>query len=97
MSDTALIASVTATGPKPVSATNPVPVTSTSTPFIDKIDANANGTTYYGTAAAGSATSAAVWQIQSSSVSGVVTTFLWADGNVNFDNIWDNRTSLSYS
>lgn len=74
------------------------PVTDQSINLIDKIDVNANGITYYGSAVAGSATSAALWQIQSSSVSGVVTTFLWADGNVNFDNIWDNRaTTQAYS
>lgn len=65
--------------------------------FVDKVDVNVNGTTYYGSALSGSATSAALWQIQASSVSGNVTTFTWADGDDNFDNIWDNRTSLSYS
>jgi hypothetical protein len=65
--------------------------------YIDKIDVNASGVTYFGVAVAGSATSAAVWQIQAKSVSGVVTTFTWADGNMNHDNIWDNRASLSYS
>ena len=75
----------------------PSAVVSVSAPTIDKIDVNSNGTTYYGTGLAGSVTSTAVWQIQSSSVAGVVTTFLWADGNTNFDNVWDNRTSLTYA
>ena len=65
--------------------------------YIDKIDVNVSGVTYYGTALTGTATSAAGWQIQSSSVSGVITTFLWADGDSNHDNVWDNRASLSYS
>ena len=52
--------------------------------------------TYIGNAAIGSATSAAVWQIKRlDETSGLIK--LWADGNANFDNIWDNRASLSYS
>lgn len=69
----------------------------TAQPNIDLIDAAATGYTYYGTAPAGTATSAAAWQIQRQGVSGTLTSFLWADGNVNFDNIWDNRVALSYS
>lgn len=64
---------------------------------IDLIDVTASGYTYYGAAPAGTATSAAGWQIQRSGVSGTVTSYLWADGNVNFDNVWDNRAALSYS
>lgn len=53
---------------------------------------------YLGKASAGSATSAAVWQIQKLDfgVDGDVTV-TWADGNARFDNVWDNRASLSYS
>jgi len=52
--------------------------------------------TYIGNAVIGSATSGALWQIKRlDSTSGLIK--LWADGNDNFDNIWDNRASLSYS
>lgn len=52
--------------------------------------------TYIGNAAIGSATSGAVWQIKRlDATSGLIK--LWADGNDNYDNIWDNRASLSYS
>jgi hypothetical protein len=52
--------------------------------------------TYVGKAAIGSATSSAVWQIKKiDESSGTVIT--WADGNSSFDNIWDNRASLTYS
>lgn len=51
--------------------------------------------TYIGNAPIGSATSAAVWQIKRLETPGL--TKLWADGNDNFDNVWDNRASLSYS
>lgn len=52
---------------------------------------------YIGKAAVGSATSGAVWQMKKiDKTSGVVVTF--ADGNSNYDNIWDNRaTTVVYS
>lgn len=52
--------------------------------------------TYIGNAAIGAATSSAVWQIKRlDTTSGL--TKKWADGNENFDNIFDNYASLSYS
>lgn len=62
-----------------------------------QIDAATAGTVYIGKAAIGTATSAAQWQVQKILTSGGVTTITWADGNQKFDNIWDNRASLSYS
>lgn len=51
---------------------------------------------YVGRAPAGSVESDPVWQIQRlDTSSGVVLTF--ADGNSNYDNIWDDRASLAYS
>lgn len=57
---------------------------------------------YKGEANPGSATSAAAWRIQLITITtdgggndDIAVT--WADGNANFDNIWDNRASLSYS
>jgi len=69
-------------------------VSPTRKSLIDEVDAN---TTYIGFAPFGTATSAASWQIFKISVSGTVTTTTYADGNDNFDNIWDNRASLTYS
>jgi hypothetical protein len=52
--------------------------------------------TYVGKAAIGSASNSPVWQIMKmDETTGLVTT--WADGNSNFDNNWDNHTSLTYS
>lgn len=53
---------------------------------------------YLGKAVVGSVTSGAVWQIRKFTFGsdGDVTTE-WADGDSDFDNIWDNRASLSYS
>lgn len=63
-----------------------------------RLDDNGFGLTYVGEAAPGAATSAASWRIkridETSSPDVIV---LWADGNSNLDNIWDNRASLSYS
>lgn len=53
-------------------------------------------TFYLGKATPGTATSSASWSIMRIDESaGTVTT--WADGNADFDNVWDNRQSLSYS
>lgn len=51
--------------------------------------------TYIGEATAGTATSAASWRIKR--LTNADNTIIWADGNTNFDNIYDNRASLSYS
>lgn len=53
------------------------------------------GVTYTCEAVPGSASSAAVWRISKTTSSTGVTQ--WADGNGNFDNIADNRASLTYS
>lgn len=62
--------------------------------LIDQANAT---TTYFGTALSGEATSAATWRIQRMSVSGTVTTFSWANGNDQYDNVWDDRASLTYA
>ncbi len=57
-------------------------------------------TIFRGEAATGSITSAAVWRIRKSVVESGVdddTTVTWADGNALFDNIWDDRLTLSFS
>lgn len=53
---------------------------------------------YLGKAPVGTATSAAAWQVQKLvfGVDGDVEV-TWADGNAAFDNVWDDRASLSYS
>lgn len=61
-------------------------------------DFNATQTqVYIGEAQAGEATSAASWRVKNINFNseGDATT-TWADGDTNFDNIWDNRASLTY-
>jgi hypothetical protein len=53
---------------------------------------------YEGWAAPGSATSDAIWAIRKHTYSGThVVLSEWADGDSKFDNVWDDRTTLSYS
>lgn len=53
---------------------------------------------YIGKATAGSAKSTAVWQIKKLTWDGNnLTDIQWANGNTNYDNVWNNRASLSYS
>lgn len=53
------------------------------------------GVIYVGKADIGSSTASSVWQVKK--IYEDSTPSQWADANSNFDNIWDNRTSLTYS
>lgn len=60
------------------------------------LDNSATPVLYVGQALPGTATSAASWSIKKiDTTSGIV--IKWADGDTLYDNIWDNRASLSYS
>ncbi len=61
-----------------------------------RIDESNPNEIYNGYAAAGAAASAPVWAIQKVSRRGNVTLYSWADGNENFDNVWDDRLTLNY-
>ena len=77
-----------------------IPVTiasnQTSTPYALQLDnTSTTNMTYIGKAAVGSLTSSAVWQIQKlDQTSGLIIT--WA-GAAAFNQIWNNRTSLTYA
>ena len=62
--------------------------------LIDEVDA---ATTYQCQAEPGTLTSAAKWRIRKILKVGTVTTITWADGNTEFDNIADDRLTLTYS
>lgn len=53
-------------------------------------------TIYIGYAEIGAATSSAVWKVKRIVTTGGAT-ITWADGDDNYDNIWDDRTTLTYS
>jgi hypothetical protein len=67
------------------------------TQLTKEVDFVGTTTIYIGEAQPGTATSAASWRISRTVFTGDDSTKLFADGNSNFDNIWDNRASLSYS
>jgi hypothetical protein len=67
-----------------------------STLAIQTDETTTAGTTYVGKAAIGSATSAAAWQIFKIVDTGGNLAITWADSDALFDNIWDNRASLTY-
>lgn len=52
---------------------------------------------YKGFASPAANTGEAVWAIQRISNTGDVCAYQWADGNKNFDNIWNKRTDLLYA
>lgn len=65
--------------------------------YLTKFDEASATITYVGQTEIGTATSAAAWSIKRLSVNGNVTSIEWADGTSSFNQIWDNRASLSYS
>ena len=62
-----------------------------------RMDEASSTITYVGEASIGTSSASAAWRIKRITTSGTQTIIEWADGNNNFDNIWDNRASLSYS
>lgn len=61
-----------------------------------KIDLANNPVFYFGEAPFGASTASATWKISRLTISGNIVTIEWADSNCEFDNIWDNRVSLTY-
>lgn len=68
-----------------------------SSSYATRFDDAGSLISYIGKAAIASATSSAVWQIQKMDETGGDVVITWADGDDSFNNIWDNRASLSYS
>ena len=77
-----------------VGAQGELSVYSASAPLSLRMDDTSTaGALYVGKAAIGTATSAAKWQIQKVTDTGIT----WAAGTSAFTNVWDNRAGLSYS
>ena len=67
---------------------------------ISRMDYDASGNLiYYGTAHGTALTSEAKWKIQKLTydASGNLLSRLWSGGGEAFDQVWNNRASLSYS
>ena len=62
-----------------------------------RIDESKPNVVYYGYAAIGSAIDAPVWAIQRVTRANDIIVYEWADGNENYDNVWENRYMLDYS
>lgn len=58
---------------------------------------SAAGTTYTGYALPGSLSANPVWRIKRTVVAGAITTITYASGNSNFDKVWDDRATYTYS
>ena len=68
----------------------------TTSPALAVRTITAGTITYVGQAPVGTATSAALWQIQRiDTATGTVVT--WADGNDRYDNVWDDYATITYS
>lgn len=65
--------------------------------YAKEVDFVGESPVYIGEAVPGSLTSAAVWRIKEITFVGDDSTTLFADGDAIFDNVWDDRLSLSYS
>lgn len=76
---------------------SPVSISDDSTFYKPIIDESTAGTTYIGLAAPGASQASAVWRIRKLVESSGVMTATDADGDSNFDNVWNDRASLSYS
>jgi hypothetical protein len=61
-----------------------------------RIDESNPSEIYNGYATAGALTGDPVWAIERVSRRGDVISYTWADGNENFDNVWDDRLTLNY-
>lgn len=61
-----------------------------------KFDGSNASINYIGEASMGTDTSSASWRISRLTYINNDFTLDWADGNAEFDNIWDNRTILTY-
>ena len=64
--------------------------------YVDSDDTTAD-VTYIGYAYPGSGTDEAVWKIKKVDDTTAVTKVTWADGDTEYNNVWDDIASLSYS
>lgn len=74
---------------------NAIQEVSTTSLLSTRIDEGATYM-YLGYAAPGSLESAGVWRVSRFTLANV-SGMQWADGDINFDNVWNDRTSLIYS
>lgn len=81
-------------GPQVISSSFPIRETPVYAVRYDEISSS---TAYRGEATAGATDSSALWRIQKIVIVNDDVTITWAGGDVNFDKVWDNRLSYTYS
>jgi hypothetical protein len=75
----------------------PAIVTINAEPEALRIDDNGAGLVYTGYADLGTADTDPLWRIKRIQTTGDNTVITYADGDRNFDNVWDDRDSLTYA
>lgn len=60
------------------------------------VDGVSSSEVYVGEASSKSSTADPVWSIFKVVVSGTLVSIKFADGNADYDNVWDDRASLTY-
>lgn len=71
-------------------------VTTLDTTYAIRVDQATSTEMYVGEAPIGSSEVASVWRIKKLLSTDSTISLSWADGNQAFDNVWGNRTSLTY-
>jgi hypothetical protein len=77
-----------------INSSNSIPITKPE--LRQEVDCTDGSVIYMVYAKLGSETDEDVWKIKRVTISGALITTEWADSNTNFDNIWDNRGTLTY-
>lgn len=75
----------------------PVGLSEDSMAYARQTDFVGEDVIYKGEAEAGSLKSLPLWRIRKITIVNDDISETWADGNTNFDNVWDNRLTLSYT
>lgn len=74
-----------------------ITATSQSPRRVTLVDEVSGNLTYIGIAKLGTADATPGWQILRIQKTGALTSLQYADGNARFDNVWDDRASLTYT
>jgi hypothetical protein len=76
---------------------NPIPVSGVTLKLKLILEEISSSLSYLGEAVPGTLDSDALWRISKIETISGVTTVSFADGDASFDNIWDDRATLTYS
>ena len=76
-----------------MSVSNSIPADVANSVRFDTVDA---ATAYVGEAAPGASAASAVWRVRRLLTVATVLAIQYADGDRQFDNVWDNRAALTY-